>query len=236
VPSALNLHGNFDSLFSTIVCRSKWVLSFAAPYLSDLILCPDTWILSSSASIFEMKTVLEQLAGRQAIIKPNSLGNSLFTEFFESLSLSQLKSKIDTIRPHDKEIMIQEYVKGVEYSCGVLENKGKIEALPVAEIDTKSNIFGETIKANNLETIVFRHDNTGVIERIKHASLKLSGVLGIKNACRFDYIYSNKKLYFLEANPIPGLGKGSIFPKMLNEIKLSRINFIDICISNSHGD
>ena len=182
-----------------------------------------------------MSNVIQQLSGRPAIIKPNSMGNSLFVEFSESLSLSQLKSQIEVIKPYDNEILVQEYIKGVEYSCGVLENNGKIQALPVAEIHVESNIFGHKEKENNLERILFRNDNTQPIEPIKLASIKLFTALGIRNYSRFDYIYSNGMIYFLEANPITGLGKESIYPKMLKEVNLSRLDLVDICISNYYS-
>lgn len=229
----LNLRGNFGSVFPMCIARSKWALSFIAPRLSQgLVHCPDTWVLSSNPSESEMNSVLKDLDRRPAIIKPNSLGYSRFVELFDSLSLNQLRSHIEIIRPHDNEILVQEYIKGVDYSCGVLENNGKIQTLPVAEIQIESEFYGHREKKNNLERILFRYDNTEVFEQIKLASLKLFTVLGIRNTCRFDYIYSNGKLYFLEANAIPGLGRDGIFPKMLKEIKLSRIDLINICISN----
>jgi D-alanine-D-alanine ligase len=229
----LDLRGNLGSVFSVSISRSKWVLSFLSPRLTqDLVICPDTWVLSSNPSDLEMSDVIRQLSGRPAIIKPNSLGNSLFIEFFSSLSLSQLKSQIEVIKPYDSEILIQEYIKGIEYSCGVLENNGKIQALPVAEVHVESNFFGQKEKENDLERILFRKDSTQLIERIKLASLKLFTALGIRNTCRFDFICSNGKIYFLEANPIPGLGEESIFPKMLKEVNLSRLDLVNICISN----
>jgi D-alanine-D-alanine ligase len=229
----LELAGNLGSVFSACICRSKWPLSFMAPRLSqDLVTCPATWLLSSSPSDLEMNKVIQQLSGRPAIIKPNSLGNSLFIEFFNSLTLSQLKSQIDVIRPYDNEILVQEYIDGIEYSCGILEINGKIQALPVAEIQTKNNFYGPKEKENNLETILFREDGTGPVEQIKLASLKLFNALGIRNTCRFDFIYSKEKLYFLEANPTPGLTKDSILPKMLKQANLSRLDLINICISN----
>jgi D-alanine-D-alanine ligase len=229
----LELTGNLGSVFSACICRSKWPLSFLAPRLSqDLVTCPDTWVLSSSPSDLEMNNVIQQLSGRPAIIKPNSLGYSFCIEFFNSLTLSQLKSQIDVIRPHDNEILVQQYIHGVEYTCGILEKDGKIQALPVAEVQTKSNFYGPKEKQNNLETILFREDGTGPEEQIKLASLKLFNALGIRNMCRFDFIYSNEKLYFLEANPTPGLGKDSNYPKMLKQVNLSRLDLVNICISN----
>jgi D-alanine-D-alanine ligase len=229
----LELPGNLGSVFSACICRSKWALSFLAPRLSqDLVACPDTWVLSSSPSDLEMNNVIRDLSGRPAIIKPNSLGNSFFIEFFNSLILSQLKSQIDVIKPYDNEILVQEYIDGIEYSCGILEINGKIQALPVVEVQTENNFFGQKEKQNNLEKILFREDGTEAVEKIKLASLKLFNALGIRNTGRFDFIYSNEKLYFLEANPTPGLGKHSIYPKMLKQANFSLLDFVNICISN----
>lgn len=233
VCETLGLAGNLGSVFSACICRSKWPLSFMAPRLSqDQVTCPATWLLSSSPSDLEMNKVIQQLSGRPAIVKPNSLGNSLFIEFFNSLTLSQLKLQIDVIRPYDNEILVQEYIDGIEYSCGILEINGKIQTLPVAEIQTKNNFYGPKEKENNLETILFRENGTGPVEQIKLASLKLFNALGIRNTCRFDFIYSNEQLYFLEANPTPGLTKDSIYPKMLKQANLSRLDLVNICISN----
>ena len=121
---------------------------------------------------------------------------------------------------------------GLSTPAEYLKIDGKIQALPVAEVQTKSNFYGPKEKENNLETILFREDSTEPIEQIKLASLKLFNALGIRNTCRFDFIYSNEKLYFLEANSSPSLGKDSIYPKMLKQANLSRLDLVNICISN----
>ena len=228
----LDLPGNLGSVFSASISSSKWVLSFLAPRLSQgLVHCPDTWILSPRSSSSELDTVIQGLAGRPAIVKPNSLGHSLYVEFFDSLTPADLKNQIEVIQPYDNEILVQEYIKGVEYSSGVIERNGQILALPVAQILTPKHFFGVKEKENNLEKILFL--TSSETEQIKLASLKLFAAIGATNRCRFDFICSDGKIYFLEANPIPGLGKDSILPKMLKEVNLSRLDLIDICISNS---
>ena len=50
--------------------------------------------------------------------------------------------------------------------------------------------------------------------------------------CRFDFLVSNSKIYYLEGNLIPGFSNESAFPMMLKEAKISLSDFLSYLINS----
>ena len=69
-------------------------------------------------------------------------------------------------------------------------------------------------------------DDTSLTSRLKDASLILFEAVGFTTMCRFDFIVgADDDVYFLEANALPGLMAGSVYPTML---AAAGISFPDI--------
>ncbi|MDE9536462.1 hypothetical protein KKI91_17600 [Xenorhabdus bovienii] len=110
-----------------------------------------------------------------------------------------------------------------EYFVGCIRIEGKAIALNVVEIITKNSFFGhdEKHRINKAEEILLIQDSE-ITRTLKDLSIKIFESTGYEFMCRFDFIVTeSKEIYFLESNPIPGMMKNSIFPKMLKGHKLS---------------
>ncbi len=151
-------------------------------------------------------------------VKPNKGGSSLGTFFVKSHN--DLLEKIKVAFEHDDEVLVEEYLPGTELTCGAIKHKGKIIAFPVTEIISKtaSKFFDFEAKYTKgaADEITPARIPENLSEKVKNLSKTLYEKLELNGIARFDYIFSNNVLYFLELNTIPGMTEESIVPQQAN--------------------
>lgn len=147
-------------------------------------------------------------------VKPNNGGSSV--------GMSKV-NKADELEPalqkafhEDDEVLVEDFIKGRELTCGVLRSEGKLIAFPITEIISKTDFFDYEAKYNEglAQEVVPADIPDDVSEKCKSISMNLYEKLNCQGVVRFDYIYSNYEFYFLEVNTVPGLSEQSIVPKM----------------------
>jgi D-alanine-D-alanine ligase len=116
----------------------------------------------------------------------------------------------------DPEVLVEEYIKGRELTCGVIRSRGKVIAFPVTEIIPKKEFFDYEAKYKKgmSDEVVPAQIPPAVSEQCREISVDLFERLNCKGVVRFDYIWDGKKFWFLEVNTVPGLTAASIVPKM----------------------
>lgn len=131
-------------------------------------------------------------------------------------SIDSLSVILKELTQYTPDILVETAVKGIEFSCGVLEDAdGSIIALPPIEIRPKSVYFDYTAKYSDgaSEEIVPAPQPDELLERIKHVAITAHKVLGCSGVSRTDMIYKDDTLYVLETNTLPGLTRNSLLPK-----------------------
>jgi D-alanine-D-alanine ligase len=147
-------------------------------------------------------------------VKPNNGGSSV------GMSKVNLRKELDEAIGkafhEDDEILVEEFIKGRELTCGVLKSGGKVIAFPVTEIISKKEYFDYEAKYRKgmAEEVVPAHISKEQSDQCRDISKMLYTKLNCKGVVRFDYIYSGDQFYFLEVNTVPGLSSASIVPKM----------------------
>ncbi len=231
-----SIKSNLGNVFACSIGMSKFHLN---QYVRDnfkKIKVPLTACIKNSKNIEKQ---LEVFSDRDIVVKPSSLGSSVLTEKF--LYNSKTKKKvIDLIKQileFDSKALVQEYVKGTEYSCGCLEKDGKVMQLPSIRIETAGGFFGQKekfIEGYSKETIVDEKDEDKLLKIAKNTAQEMFEELDFRNVVRFDYIITDKDVYFLETNPLPGILRGSILPRMLRTQGWDVENLIEICFDNEN--
>jgi D-alanine-D-alanine ligase len=178
----------------------------------------------------------------EIVIKPNSLGSSVMTEkmTYSGESVAAAHRLIRNILEYDSVALVQEYVFGTEYTIACLEKDNDVLVLPAIRIETETHFFGSKEKyvpGFSDEIIVPESEDTDLLRVAKQASQKIFVDVGARNAVRFDFIITDSKVYFLEANPFPGLTQGSLLPKMLRTKGWDVENLVSIYVENAqnHG-
>lgn len=149
-------------------------------------------------------------------VKPSQGGSSI--------GMSKVKVKKDLEKAikqafdvHGK-VLIEEFIEGVELSCGVFMEKGKIIVFPVTEIVPKAEFFDYEAKYNgSTDEIVPARINDDLRNLVQKTTERIYKDLNCKGVCRIDYIYNKEKdkLYFLEVNTTPGQSLNSIVPNQV---------------------
>ncbi|MBL7124730.1 MAG: D-alanine--D-alanine ligase [Dehalococcoidales bacterium] len=150
-----------------------------------------------------------------AIIKPAHEGSSKGI---------RLTSVVDSVRRMQEEVsrlldcyrqpvMVEEFIAGDEVTVGIIGNSppkvmGMMRILPKSR--ENPFIYSLEVKRDYQNLIDYECPaqlKDEVRERITLSSLKVFGVLGCRDFARLDFrVSSEGKAYFLEINPLPGLG------------------------------
>ena len=158
-----------------------------------------------------------------AVVKPASGGSSIGVAIVQSEQ--ELKDAITLAKKYDDVVVVEEYIKGREFSIGLLDGK----ALPIIEIIPKQGFYDyknkyqsgltEEICPANLDS-----DNT---MKMKCLAEKAYKSLGLEVYSRIDFILSEQNIpYCLEANTLPGMTPTSLLPQ--EAIKVG-INYEELC-------
>ena len=165
-------------------------------------------------------------------VKPNGAGSSF--------GISKVKKKEDLTKAinsalqHDNKVLIEQFIDGIEISCGVYTNKNNTQALPITEIVTENEFFDYQAKyeGKSQEITPARISKKLTIEVQKlttdiYKAMELSGI------CRIDYIIMNEKPYIIEINTIPGFTEESIIPQQIKSANLKLSVIFESCLVDS---
>lgn len=126
---------------------------------------------------------------------------------------------------YDNEVIVEQYIKGREFSVGVMEGK----ALPVIEIAPLQGFYdyknkyqaGSTVETCPAELSV---EKTKEMQRYAEAAFQ---ALRLKNYARMDFMMRESgEIYCLEANTLPGMTPTSLLPQ---EAEAVGISFGELC-------
>ena len=158
--------------------------------------------------------IAEEL-GFPCFVKPNCGGSSIGISKVKTSD--ELQSAIDRAFEEDSQVLVEKFVKGREFSCGLFCSKGKKIVLPITEIISKKEFFD--YEAKYTPGITNEVTPAQVEDRyrdlIQHTASQLYDALNCAGIVRFDFILEEgtNALYFLEVNTVPGQSEGSIVPQ-----------------------
>ena len=128
---------------------------------------------------------------------------------------------------HEKEVVIEPFIKGREYACGILGGK----ALPVIEIIPKDGVFDYANKYQSggaQEVCPTTSISPEIQERMQRMAEKAFEALRLDVYSRADFLVSEEdgEFYCLEVNSLPGMTPASLLPK---EAKAAGYEYGDLC-------
>ena len=162
------------------------------------------------------------------IVKPNSGGSSIGT--IKVNSKDELKEAVIEALKYDDEIIIEEYIKGEEITCCILNG----EVLPIISINPKSEFFNYSSKYDKggAEEKIIELPRT-LREKVEEISLKCWDTFKLKVYARVDMIIKNEEVYVLEINTLPGMTENSLFPKSAAAYGLNFSQLLDKIVQYS---
>lgn len=179
--------------------------------------------------------ILQQLS-LPVFVKPNNGGSSVGMSKVNTAN--DLKPALEKALKEDDEILIEEYIRGREISCGVFRYKKEIIVLPISEIVSKREFFDYEAKytPSLADEVIPARISESVADECSRTSSMLYQKLNCKGVVRFDYIFNESGLYFLEVNTVPGMTEASIVPKMAKIKGFTLQQFFSMLIEESLQD
>jgi D-alanine-D-alanine ligase len=140
-------------------------------------------------------------------------------------SEDEMESSLANAFAYGDEVVIEQYIKGREFSVGVIDGK----ALPVIEIAPLVSFYDYKNKyqpGSTIETCPADLDKE-IASEMQEIAEKVFAALRIKTYARMDFILSeDNEIFCLEANTLPGMTPVSLLPQ---EAKAAGIDFESLC-------
>ncbi len=151
------------------------------------------------------------------ILKLNAEGSSKgISETGLVHDYEEYKKEIDRLfSVYNEPVLVEEFIRGREFTIGVLQQGNKYHVLPIMEIHFKhgKEFYSYKVKKNSDYYVDYTCPAKidPVLERkLKNMAVKICKTLEIKDVARMDLRVSQEdnNPYFLEINPLPGMARG----------------------------
>lgn len=194
---------------------------------------------------YDAETSFEALADRVFrtfpppwVVKPAASGSSVgvsIARHFGDLSEALKKAAEED---EQRRILVEEYIKGREFTCGVLEHfcGETYYALPPVEIcpPETAEFFNYQVKYDGSTREICPADiHDAMLKKIRATAIAAHTALGCRDYSRVDMILAGTDLHVLEVNTLPGLTKESLFPKAAAAVGLSFSDLLDHLLTNA---
>ncbi|MFH1156017.1 MAG: D-alanine--D-alanine ligase [Pseudomonadota bacterium] len=191
------------------------------------------YLAFSRTETIDPKDCISRL-GLPVVVKPACAGSSVGMTIVKKAE--SLKPSVDLAFEHDDAVLVEEYIKGRELTCGVVGNSD-LEALPVIEIipGEGHEFFDYHAKyvAGASKEICPAPIDAQTATRVQEYAVAAHKALFLRGYSRTDLILSEKGLYVLETNTIPGMTATSLMPQAAKVAGYSFAEFLDKLIALS---
>jgi D-alanine-D-alanine ligase len=160
-------------------------------------------------------------------VKPNNGGSSIGMSKVNAAS-EELGVAIEKAFKEDDQVLVEEFIKGREFTIGVFKSKEKIIALPITEVITKKEFFDFEAKyLGASQEITPAEVDDAVAEQVRTEAVKIYQIFNCRGIVRIDFIYNEEKRvpFMLEINTVPGQTEVSLVPQQLKVMGWSLTEF-----------
>ena len=176
--------------------------------------------------------------GSPVFVKPARLGSSVGIS--KAGTREEFAEAIDEAFRHDHKILVEEYVRGREIECGVLEGEdGSLIASLPGEIVPSNRHGFYTYEAKYLDeegaAIKVPADiPPEVRDKVRKLSIEAFRALGCEGLARIDFfLREDGKLIVNEVNTLPGFTNISMYPKVMESLGISYSELVDRLIRHA---
>lgn len=215
------LQGYFDMLglpytscnaaTSALTFNKRYTVAVAA--MAGIAVAPSVHLFAHTP--YDIATILQQLQ-LPVFVKPNNGGSSIGMSKVHKGN--ELQAAIEKAFAEDSQVLVEQMIKGREFTVGVFKAKGEIQVLPITEVIAKNEFFDYEAKYHGASTEV----TPAAIGQewrnsIEAAARNIYAVCNCSGVVRIDFIYDEAagQPYMLEINTVPGQSEASIIPQQV---------------------
>lgn len=170
--------------------------------------------------------------GLPCFVKANKAGSSFgISKVYKK---EDLKTAIEKSFKEDNEIIIEQFLDGVEVSVGVITYNNETLVLPITEIVSENDFFDYEAKyEGKSQEITPARISESYANKVRIEAKKIYEILKMKGFSRSEFISKNDEPYLLEVNTVPGLTKESILPQQAAEAGISLVDLFGNAIEEA---
>ena len=157
------------------------------------------------------------------VVKPCCGGSSIGVTIVRNAE--EFQTALDEAFRWEDELVIEEFVQGREFSCGVMEGK----ALPVIEIAPIEGFYDykNKYKAGRAVETCPADLPEEISAQMRRYAEEVARVIGLDTYSRADFLLNeNMEMFCLEVNTLPGMTPTSLLPQ---EAAAVGMNFNQLC-------
>jgi D-alanine-D-alanine ligase len=160
-------------------------------------------------------------------IKCNNGGSSVGMS--KVYNVAALPEALEKAFHEDDQVLVEEFIKGREFSRGIARLKGKVTVLPATEIITTKDFFDYEAKYSDHTTQEITPADLPQVKNNEIADIltEIYLRLNCKGMVRIDFILLEKtnEFYFIEVNTTPGQSAASLIPQQVRAAGLDLMEF-----------
>src|SRR5690606_34569876 len=207
----LNVPHSTCDVLAAAVTFNKFVCNH---YLKSFGVNVANSVLLRQSHPYEVKDIALK-TGFPCFVKPNAGGSSFgVTKVRE---LSELEPAIEKAFKESDEVIIEQFLKGTEVTCGLYKTAEKAVIFPITE-DVSTNEFYDfeaKYTPGQAHEITPARISDELTLSIKKQSSIIYDLIGCKGIVRMDYIISDNRPFLLEVNTTPGMTITSFIPQQI---------------------
>ncbi len=214
------LQGYFDllkipystsNLHSSSLTFNKW---FCNNYLRSFGVKMAGSIKISKGKDIDSSAIVTQL-GLPVFIKPNAGGSSF--GITKVKIVEDVKPAIEQAWKECDVALIEQFIDGKEFTCGLVKIAGEKIVFPVTEVVPKNEFFDFEAKytPGATEEITPARLPEKLFEECQNISSDIYDLCECDGIVRIDYILKEDEFYFLEVNTTPGMTETSFIPQQI---------------------
>lgn len=220
------LQGYFDMLglpyttcdaVTSAITMNKGYTKAIVNGVKDLNIARSVQLFSNNAET--SREVLAEL-NTPLFVKPNNGGSSIGMSKVKSAD--ELPGALEKAFKEDTQVLVEEYIKGREFTIGVYKGYDGIKVLPATEIVTSKEFFDFEAKYTTGVTEEITPGRMSDEEKIRVEAVVQEAYrkLNCRGVVRIDYILEETtgKFFFIEVNTVPGQTENSIIPQQVRSV------------------
>jgi len=224
------LQGYFEMLgipYSTCGVQSSALTfnkNFCNKYLQSCGIQLASSIRLHSGEQWNPSEVVNEL-GLPLFVKPSAGGSSFGVTKVKKVE--ELSGAVAKALDESTEVLIEQFIAGKEFTCGVVKIGEKKLILPVTEVIPKNEFFDYEAKytPGMAEEITPARISPELTKQVQALSAEIYDLCNCNGIVRVDYILKEDTFFFLEINTVPGMTATSFIPQ---QVKAAGLNLTDL--------
>ncbi len=179
--------------------------------------------------------IMERI-GMPCFVKPANDGSSFGVSKVKNID--QLAPAVRKAMMESDEVMVEQYLDGVEVTMGCYKTKEKTVLLPATEVVTSNEFFDYDAKYNGqVDEITPARIPEETAQRVAQITSAIYDILHCNGIIRIDYILTKNseggyKINMLEVNTTPGMTATSFIPQQVRAAGLEMSQVLTDIVEN----